>query len=197
MASSTSKGEPHVRAEPTFREVYAAHARFVWRTLRRLGVRGADLEDVCQEVFMVLSRKISQLDLSTSPRGWLSGVCVRVALDYRRRAHVRREVPTDTLPELDAPATEPAALDRRRARAQLDEILDRLDAEKRAVFVLYELEQLPMVEVAAAVGCPLQTAYSRLHAARRHVEAAVHKLQRRSEESGRVFPASSSAREAP
>lgn len=68
-------------------------------------------------------------------------------------------------------------LDQARARALLDGVLDELDEERRAVFVLFELEQLAMKDVAAAVGCPIQTAYSRLHSAREKVEAAVRRLQ--------------------
>ena len=64
-------------------------------------------------------------------------------------------------------------------RSVLDAILDELDESKRAVFVLYELEELPMAEVAAAVGCPLQTAYSRLHSARATVESAVKRRRAR------------------
>jgi RNA polymerase sigma-70 factor (ECF subfamily) len=65
------------------------------------------------------------------------------------------------------------------ARAELDRILDTLSDDKRAVFVLYEIEELPMAEVAAAVGCPLQTAYSRLHAARQEVEAIMMRRRTR------------------
>ena len=59
----------------------------------------------------------------------------------------------------------------REARKWLDLALDTLDEKKRAVFVLYEIEQLSMNEVAQVLECPLQTAYSRLHAAREQVES--------------------------
>lgn len=75
------------------------------------------------------------------------------------------------------PATQLDELARTQARAQLLTILDRLDEDKRSVFVLYELEELGMKEVAEIVGCPLQTAYSRLHAARRVVVEAIERLQ--------------------
>jgi RNA polymerase sigma-70 factor, ECF subfamily len=54
-------------------------------------------------------------------------------------------------------------------------VLDTLDDDKRATFVLFEIEQVPMKEIAAAMGCPLQTAYARLHAARQHVDAAARR----------------------
>ncbi len=83
--------------------------------------------------------------------------------------------PKPTRARFDSNQEDDAAL--REARATLDRILDGLDDDKRAVFVLFEIEELPMTEVAMAVGCPLQTAYSRLHAARREVEAAMHRLR--------------------
>jgi RNA polymerase sigma-70 factor (ECF subfamily) len=82
-------------------------------------------------------------------------------------------------PESSVPATQDADVDRRRALAWLDRVLDELDGDKRAVFVLFEIEQVPMADVAAAAGCPLQTAYARLYAARKHVEAAARREQAR------------------
>jgi RNA polymerase sigma-70 factor (ECF subfamily) len=78
-----------------------------------------------------------------------------------------------------------AAIERAQAVALLDTILATLDEEKRAVFMLFELEQMPMQEVAAAVGCPLQTAYTRLHAAREHVAGAIERWKKSSKFGGR------------
>jgi RNA polymerase sigma-70 factor (ECF subfamily) len=137
-------------------EVFAEHGRYAWRVLRRLGVAEADADDVCQEVFVVVHRKLPEFAGESSVRTWVYGICVRVASDHRRRAHVRREVPTDAPPDRTVgPAQEDAAA-LRQACAQLDAILDTLDEGKRAVFVLYEIEDLTMAEVALAVGCPLQ-----------------------------------------
>ncbi len=160
-------------AAPTFTEVYRAHATFVWRVVRRLGVRPADVEDVCQEVFVVVHRKLATFEGRSTVRTWLYGIAVRCAADHRRRAHVQRETTAVSVTAAPVDPAQPGAVAERQARAALDEILDQLDESKRAVFVLYELEELPMIEVAEAVGCPLQTAYSRLHAAREAVEAAV------------------------
>lgn len=155
---------------PSFEDVFREHAPYVWRALRRLGVREADAEDVCQEVFLVVHRRLDGYHGGSTLRTWLYGICLRAASDYRKRAHRRRESPAgDDLPDVRAPADQEEQLDRRRARDRLDEALDALDEAKRAVFVLYEIEGLQMPEVAAVVGCPLQTAYSRLHAARKIV----------------------------
>lgn len=156
-----------------FREVYAAHAPFVWRTVRRLGVRAPDVNDVTQEVFLVVHRKLGEYDGRASVRAWIFGIAHRCASDHRRRRYVRREALVDAPDEAAVEPSQPEAVDRREARALLDAALDRLDDDKRAVFVLHLLEQLPMTEVASLVGCPLQTAYSRLYAAQRNVVASI------------------------
>lgn len=158
---------------PTFQEVYSAHAAFVWRSLRRLGVREADLDDLCQETFVVIHRRLADFDGRSSVATWVFGICRRVAADHRKRAHVRREESVSTLPDAPTAPEQAEVVARKQARAHLDRILDELDEDKRAVFVLFELEQWPMVEVAAAVGCPVQTAYARLYAAREKVQQAI------------------------
>jgi RNA polymerase sigma-70 factor (ECF subfamily) len=169
-------------AEPAsvlrFADVFRENAPYVWRVLRRLGVREADVEDLCQEVFVVVHRKLPEFEGRSSVRTWIYGICVRVASDHRRRAHVRREQPTENLPEEPHSAPQIKDLEREQARALLDRALADLDDDKRAVFVLYEIEQLDMKAVAQAVGCPLQTAYSRLHAARKRVEEIIHRSMR-------------------
>lgn len=160
-------------AAPTFAAVFTENAPFVWRALRRLGVREADVPDVCQDVFVVVHRKLPGFEGRSTLRSWIYGICIRTAADHRRRAHVRHEMPTPDPPEGEVAATQTIAVERRQARALLDTALDLLDEDKRAVFVLYEVEELTMSEVAEAVGCPLQTAYSRLHAARRIVKESL------------------------
>jgi RNA polymerase sigma-70 factor (ECF subfamily) len=166
-------------ARPSFDEVVAQCAPFVWRALRRLGVREADVDDVWQEVFLVVHRRLPAFQGQSSVRTWVYGICLRVASEYRRSPHLAREETVEETPDRPIPAEQDAELDRRRALAWLDEVLDGLDDPKRAVFVLFEIEQVPMTEVAAAVGCPVQTAYARLYAARRHIEAAARREQAR------------------
>ncbi|MDB4933116.1 MAG: polymerase sigma factor RpoE [Labilithrix sp.] len=158
---------------PSLAEIFREHAPFVWRGLRRLGVPEADVEDVCQEVFVVVHRKLGDFEGRSSLRTWIYGIAARTASDYRRSGRVRREVVTDAPPDVAHEAGQHDALALKQARATLDRILDELDDDKRSVFVLYEIEELTMAEVADALGCPLQTAYSRLHAARKVVEAGV------------------------
>jgi RNA polymerase sigma-70 factor (ECF subfamily) len=159
----------------TFEAVYAEHAPFVWRTLRRLGVREGDVADACQEVFVVVHRGLPTFDGTAHVRGWLFGIARRAASDYRRRAHIRHEIVGDEIPDAGVEPGQHAALEQTRARALLDGALQTLDDDKRAVFVLYELEQLTLREVATMVNCPLPTAYSRLTAARSQVEATIRR----------------------
>jgi RNA polymerase sigma-70 factor, ECF subfamily len=158
---------------PSFDRIFQEHAPFVWRALRRLGVGDADADDACQDVFVVVHRKLGTLYAGSPVRTWLYGICLRVASDHRRRPHRRREDVVESVPEESVPPDQDEILERRRAIARLDAALDQLDHDKRAVFVLFELERVPMAEVAELCGCPLQTAYSRLYAARRSVEATL------------------------
>lgn len=154
-----------------FDSVFTDARPFVWRVLGRLGVARADIADVCQEVFLIVHRRVDDYD-GRPVRAWCYGICVRVAADYRKRAHRRHERIGEALPESPVAADQDRTLEFSRARARLEQVLAELEQVKREVFVLYELEELTMSEVAEIVGCPLQTAYSRLHAARRVVRAA-------------------------
>jgi RNA polymerase sigma-70 factor, ECF subfamily len=158
------------REIPTFSEVFRTYGGYVWRVLKNLGVREADVEDVAQEVFVVIHRKLPEFEGRSSLKTWIYAICIRTASDYRRRAHVRREAIGD-VPDERISAPQLQELERRRVKVILDRALDALDDDKRAVFVLFEVEKLSMHEVAAAVDCPLQTAYSRLYAARKQIAA--------------------------
>ncbi|MDF3070375.1 MAG: polymerase sigma factor RpoE [Polyangiaceae bacterium] len=151
---------------PNLRTVFDEHARYVIRTLRHFGVKEADVEDVAQEVFVTVHRKLPEFEGRSKLRTWLYSICLRVASDYRRRAYVVRERPTSSPPVDDGERSgaEPDAT--LESRAFVQKLLEALDDDKRAVLVLYEIEGLTMREVAEVIGCPLQTAYSRLHAAR-------------------------------
>lgn len=170
--------QPEMRPVVTAADLFREHGAFAWRAIRRFGVAERDADDACQEVFVVVHRRLGDFEWRSSARTWIYGIAARVAADYRKRAHVRREVITDAPPEVVATDDPHEHLSRRQARARLDAILDRLDDDKRAVFVLYEIEQATMQEIALALSCPLQTAYSRLHAARKIVSDAVEAERR-------------------
>lgn len=174
MTPSPESTSPALDVGTVFRE----NLPFVFRALRRLGVADGDVDDVCQEVFLVVMRKLGEFEGRSQLRTWIYGICVRTASDYRKRAPRRREVLTDEPPEGQVGRTPLDHAQVSQARDLLDKILSRLDDDKRAVFVLYEIEELQMSEVAAALECPLQTAYSRLHAARKRVEELALELEK-------------------
>lgn len=161
---------------PNLRQVFDEHGRYIWRALRHLGVADVDVEDVVQEVFLTAHRKLPEFEGRSTLRTWLYGICLRQASDYRRRAYVRKERPYEEPPESAALAgsSDQALSDSRRL---LRSLLSQLDEDKREVVVLYELEGFTMKEVAEIVGCPLQTAYSRLHAGRERLAAFAAKAR--------------------
>jgi RNA polymerase sigma-70 factor (ECF subfamily) len=163
-----------LRFGPSFRSIFESHREFVCGVLRRLHVPSADCPDLCQEVFVVVHRKLHEYDGHVPLRTWIFGICMRTASAHRRNARVRREEPCarpELLPQLDASLENPLErnIDVRRTLAHAETLLSQLDDAKRRVFVLHDIEGLPMAAVANELGCPLQTAYSRLHAARKTV----------------------------
>jgi RNA polymerase sigma-70 factor (ECF subfamily) len=168
------------RDSKRFSELFEHTAPLVWGTLRHLGVREADLPDVCQEVFVVVHRRLPDFDASrASLQTWIYGICLRRASQYRRRAAHLREVPDAEVQEQSQVGDQESALERKRAREWLDIALERVDEHHRVIFVLYEIDELPMKTIAAVLGCPLQTAYFRLHRAREHVERAFRALAKK------------------
>jgi RNA polymerase sigma-70 factor (ECF subfamily) len=156
----------------TTRELFEAHGAFVLRLVRHLGVLPSDVEDVAQEVFVIAHRRLDTLQREGSARSWLFGIARRVAANYLRK--VKRSGEQALVDAHAADGGDPAAeLQLARDRALLTRALGRLDEDKRAVFVLFELEGLAMHEVAEMVGCPINTAYSRLYAARLIVQRHV------------------------
>lgn len=162
------------RALPNLRQVFDEHGQYIWRALRHLGVADDDVEDVCQEVFLTAHRKLGDFEGRSTLRTWLYGICLRHASDYRRKAYNRKERAYEAPPELpDSVRSDDQA--RADSRRLLGTLLSQLDEDKRDVVVLYELEGFTMKEVAEIVGCPLQTAYSRLHAGRERLALAAAK----------------------
>jgi RNA polymerase sigma-70 factor (ECF subfamily) len=164
LASAISE-EATRRASLVFDEVFRAEAPYVGRTLRYLGVAEAYVDDACQEVFVVVHLRLKDF-VGGSLRAWVRRICILVARNHRRSMRRRREDVSSESPEPAIPPPQQRDLELHRLRDRLMSLLDELSVEQRDAFVLYEIEQLTMSEVAEALGCPLQTAYSRLHAAR-------------------------------
>jgi len=148
-----------------FPEIFQQHARFLWRTLMNLGVPSHDAQDLCQEVMITVHRRLPDFD-GKSVRGWLYGICVRVASDYRRSARVRREVLQGEVPDRGFEIDHTEHIENSSRLARVLAALARLGEEKRAAFVLYEVEELTLAEISEALDVPLQTVYSRIKSAR-------------------------------
>ncbi|MDX2018911.1 MAG: sigma-70 family RNA polymerase sigma factor [Deltaproteobacteria bacterium] len=169
--------------------IYDSHAHFVWLTLQRMGIWASDLEDACQDVFIVVHRRLHTYDRAAKLTAWLFGICLKVAAAYRRRAHRRQEQLTSEEPpavahEGQSPEARAAA---NQFRQRMQTWLDRLDLEHRAVFVMFEIDGLPCDEIASQLGIPVGTVYSRLHHARRDLVAMAQgtKSKKRSTKPGR------------
>ncbi len=163
-----------------FRTIFDTYAIFVLRTLRKLGVPSADLNDLCQETFVVVHRRLPDYDGRASLRTWIYAICARTASAHRRSVRARREEACANPEPYVTGASEESThqdrdIDARRAVAQIEALLANLDDEKRTIVVLHEIEGLSMAKIAGAVGCPLQTAYSRLHAARKAMRVSLER----------------------
>jgi RNA polymerase sigma-70 factor (ECF subfamily) len=160
----------------TFEEVYRAHFAFVWRSLRRMGIREEDAADTAQEVFIVVHRKLPEFAGRSKLTTWLYGVCFRVASE-RRRARPRPPLGAQEAAAFVGGASDPATTaERNEGFAMLERVLDRLPDEQRTVFCLFELEGMTGEEIAEALEIPLGTAYSRLRLARAAFSAAIAEL---------------------
>ncbi len=153
----------------TFDELYERWFHDVCRWARALGGLHADVEDIAQEVFIVVRRKLDGFD-GAHPRAWLYRITQRTVSDYRRRAWFQRMVrpAADFLNHLIDPAEGPRELVQlREAEQQVEDILRQMSRIRRTVFVLYEIEGYSGEEIAELEGVPVATVYTRLHHARR------------------------------
>jgi RNA polymerase sigma-70 factor (ECF subfamily) len=165
-------------AEPNVVEIYERHFDFVWRSLRRLGVGASDLEDATQEVFLVVHRRLEDFEHRSAIKTWIFGIALRIAKVYRHKAARRRTLVSEDKALLVCTSDSPEqASAHTQAAEQVQVLLDELDDDKRAVFILAELEQLPAAEIAQALGLPTNTVYSRLRLARAAFESSLQRLK--------------------
>lgn len=155
---------------------------FIWRLLRRLGLPAADADDATQQVFLVASRRIDAIKAG-SERAFLFGTALRVASRMRKQNAQQVHVDISLVELHQDPGPHPDELaERGRARALLDEILASWAEDLRVTFVLYEVEELTMAEIAALLELPMGTVASRLRRARELFTRAVGQLQNQSKE---------------
>ena len=175
----TSMTPAAARVSDRLRSIVAEHYTALWRFLRRLGVQEAEAEDAAQKCLWVVAQRIDDITLGKE-RPFLFGVALRVAKATRRESRLRH--PVDAIERLEElPSVGPDVgqqLDERRARALLDGLLASLPIDLRSVFVLYELEELTVVEIARALDLPLGTVASRLRRAREVFAERSRRLRR-------------------
>jgi len=162
-----------------FRGLFDANVGYVAASLRRLGISAGDTDDLVSEVFVRVHRDLANYDEQRPVRPWLFAFAARVASEYRRRARHRREVIGEVA---DVPSTGPLPdrdLEHSDTKRLVNEALEALDIDKRAVFVLHDLDDTPVPEIARVLGIAEGTAYSRLRAARAEFTAAVRRAQGR------------------
>jgi RNA polymerase sigma-70 factor (ECF subfamily) len=186
LAAGAAACSPADASRRRLSDLVAKYQDFIWRSLRRLGVPHAQVDDATQEVFLVAARRLDDID-GARERSFIFGVTMRVASDARRTRARARERADQTAID-SAVSTGPTAerlLGEQQDRALLDMALDALDDETRAVFVLFEIEGLTSPEIASLLGIALGTVASRLRRGRERFHAAAARLRAQLERGGR------------
>lgn len=171
----------------SFARLYEEHVEFVWRSAHRLGVDDASVDDVVQQVFIVVHRRLGEFEARASVKSWLFSILLFAVREHRRslrrKSPHRRGEATDPDTLIDSrPGNDPErALERVEASKAIDLLLESLDEDKRAIFVMAELEEMSAAEISEATGLDPKTVYSRLRAARIDFERAAARWRRRSQ----------------
>jgi RNA polymerase sigma-70 factor (ECF subfamily) len=179
---------------PPFERLYDEYVDFLWRSARRLGVDELGADDVVQQTFLIVHRRLGEFEGRSSVRTWLFSILLRVVHDHRRT--LRRKSPhlshapadPDLLADGACDANPHEALARAEASRTIDVLLESLDADKRVVFVLAELEEMTADEIGQATGLDRQAVYSRLRAARTDFERAAARMRRQVQRDDRRSP---------
>lgn len=166
---------------PTFQELYAKYFDFVWASARRLGVDESAVDDVVQDIFIAIHSHIHTLQRSEALKSWIYSVTRRTVSNHHRSVRARGGKATSVIDdELESHQPTPFEVTQKNSDLQvLANLLAELEEPKREVFALVEIEEMTVPEVADALEIPLNTAYSRLRAARIAFEAAVARHEAR------------------
>lgn len=159
---------------PDIARLYQAHARQVWRTLVRLGVSSAVVEDAVQDVFLTAHQRLADFEGRSNAGTWLVGIAVRVAANARRA--IQRRGPVRLLDDgmVDPGSAPDQRLEQQRNLHELEQVLAQLPEEQREVVVLIDLEQLTAPQAAEALEVKLNTVYSRLRLGRAALSRALN-----------------------
>ncbi len=182
---------PTVRV-PSFSQIYKLYFNFVWSCTRRLGVSEAETDDVVQEIFIVIHARLNTLERPESLRSWIYGIVRRTVSTYHRakRAKLASTATLNTEHDLQYPQLpSPQQLAEQSDQVRLLwSLLEKLDAPKREVFVLAELDEMTVPEIALAIEVPANTVYSRLRTARQELEEALARFNAQTAKRGRSCP---------
>jgi RNA polymerase sigma-70 factor (ECF subfamily) len=173
-ADSPASGSGGPIELPDFASLYDAHFAFVWRLAANSRVPSSYLDDVVQETFLVIHRKLPSFEGRSSLRTWIASITRNTALEFMRRKR-HKLLGTEVDPDSSASASlNPAEqLDAVTAAQLLDRFLDELPEEQRDVFILAEVEQMTANEIGAVLDVNPNTVRTRLAAARKSVQASL------------------------
>lgn len=168
--------------ELSFEALYDEWFEDVSRWVRALGAGEADRDDLVQDVFLVVHRRLSEFD-GQNVAGWLYQIARRKVRDHRRLLWVKHLFGNTSLPLADAMLTTKQSpldeLETKQKRELLEQLLDKLNEDQRAAFVLFEIEGNSGEEVAALQGVPVNTVWARIHKARKKLQAHAERFHRR------------------
>ncbi|WP_437478908.1 RNA polymerase sigma factor [Sorangium sp. So ce1014] len=168
---------------PSFEEVYTGLLGYVLRVLWRMGVPARNLRDVAQDVFLVVHRRFGDYDPRFSMKAWVASIASHLALRHLRLSRNRRELlarsEAERVDAADPAGDAEALLAQAEAQRVVRALVQRIQDDRRLVFILYEIEGVPMREIAEALQIPENTAWDRLRRARKELAAAVRRLSAR------------------
>jgi len=166
----------------SFEGLYEQWFEDVSRWVRALGARDADRHDLVQEIFLVVHRRLSDFD-GHNVAGWLYQIARRKVRDHRRLMWVKHLFGNSSLPLIDAMlTTQQSALDEletKQKRELLAQLLEKLNEDQRAAFVLFEIEGNSGEEIAALTGVPINTVWARIHKARKKLQQQAQRFEKR------------------
>ena len=174
FGKASSKSRNHAR----MRDLVNGNIRFVTRALTRAGVPRSELDDAVQRTFIAVAGRLDDVR-DGAERSFLFQVARNTASHARRSLLRRREFPSEHMPDwIEAETTPEDLIVRKETRKQLDVAIAGMDEALRAVFVLYEIEEMELMEIARLLAIPRGTVASRLRRARQWLrkEAAAVEL---------------------
>lgn len=176
MSTSPARQQSEPHGPRSLADVFEQEFRYVWNSLRRLGVQARDLEDVTHEVFVRVHDQWPLYDAERPLRPWLFGIALGLATNYRRLARHRVDLVAE-VPDTSDPADDAEdGLVRRQEAELVHAALQRVPLEQRAVLVLHELDGFSVPDIATTLALSVNTAYSRLRLGREAFRTSFRRL---------------------